>query len=85
MEIRLTEDYRVTDDPLQYILQERMIREKDGSEYWVNIGYYGSLEYLVRGLLNHEIHDADIHSLEEVITCLQACTEEICRNLTAME
>lgn len=81
MEIKLTENYRITDDPLQYILQGRCIREKDGSEYWVNVGYYGTFEYLVRGLLNHEIHEADIHSLEEVIACLQACTEEICRNL----
>lgn len=85
MEIKLNDDYRITDDPLQYILQRKMIHKETGKEYWVNEGYYGSFEFLVRGLLNREIHGADIHTLQQIIDVLKASTEEICHSLTAME
>lgn len=77
MQIQLTNDYRIIDDPLQFILQHRCIRQSDGSDYWVNEGYYGTLNSLVTALLTHEIHDTDISTIREIPNVLQACTASI--------
>ena len=77
MQIQLTDDYRIIDDPLQFILQHRCIRKSDGSDYWVNEGYYGTLNSLVSALLTREIHDADISTIREIPAVLRVCTNYI--------
>lgn len=77
MQIQLNDDYRIIDDPLQFILQHRCIRKSDGSDYWVNEGYYGTLNSLVSALLTREIHDADISTICEIPNVLRACTASI--------
>lgn len=77
MQIQLTDDYRIIDDPLQFMLQHRCIRKSDGSYYWVNEGYYGTLNSLVSALLTREIHDADISTIREIPAVLRACTASI--------
>lgn len=81
MNIRLTDDYRITSDPLQYILQHRMVHQKTKEEYWVNEGYYGSLETLFKGLVHHEIVSSDISSLPEIIHVVQGLISEISTNV----
>jgi len=54
----ITEDYRVTADIYSYHLEKRYITESGndiGSEYWINIGYYGRVEHLLTALLNLEL------------------------------
>lgn len=77
MQIQLTDDYRIVDDPLQFVLQRRYIRKTDGQEYWTNEGYYGSLNSLVSALLTREIHDSDISTIQEIPAVLKACTASI--------
>ena len=77
MNITLNSDWRIIDDPLQFVLQHRYIKKKDGSEYWVNEGYYGTLNSLCTALLTKEIHDADISVIEDIPAVLKACTKKL--------
>lgn len=77
MQIQLNDDYRIIDDPLQFVLQHRCIRKSDGSDYWINEGYYGTLNSLVSALLTKEIHDADVSTIREIPAVLRACTDTI--------
>jgi len=73
MEIRLTNDYKLVTDSLNYILQKRnVVKNKDsenyGNETWSSIGWYGKLEHLVNKLIELEIKQSDVDQLHELIT-----------------
>lgn len=58
--IKINEKYVVDSDNLQYILKEKKTAKSDnkkslGKDYYVTIGYYGSLESLANALLEKQI------------------------------
>jgi len=71
MIIKLTDNYQISTDSLNYILQKRVIvtkGENEGKERIENVGYYGKIERLLNALLEIKIKDLDVDS----ITSLQA-------------
>lgn len=82
MKLRLSDNYQIETDTLNYILQKISIRQKGknkGKEIVSNIGYYGKIEHLLNALLEHKIKglDAkDIHSLQAQIAGLKDFIKE---------
>jgi len=66
MIIKLTDNYQISTDSLNYILQKRVIvtkGENEGKERIENVGYYGKIENLLNALLEIKIKDLDIDSI----------------------
>ncbi|MBO1003137.1 hypothetical protein [Pseudogracilibacillus auburnensis] len=79
MEIKLTGKHYVTTDNHQYVLREERKSEK-GDLYKVVLGYYGTFNHLVRGLIEKEIKN---DSTNDLIT-LKKRLSEIEQNITRL-
>lgn len=71
MEIQLNENFRITTDNYNYILQEqKLVQPKDDSKEqyykWDDVDYYGKLEHALNSALEKITRDSDIKSLEEL-------------------
>lgn len=58
--IKLSEDYGIGSDEFNIILYQRKVNQKEdtknfGKEYYSVIGYYSSVESLLKGLINKQI------------------------------
>lgn len=65
LKIHLTDKYQITADSFQYILQEKSISESR-NDYEKNIAYYGTLEQLVKGLLEREIKSSAVEQIAQL-------------------
>jgi hypothetical protein len=57
---KITDKYYLDSDSLNYILMEKHTYEKGkniGEDYYTNVGYYGSLKYLYKTLIELEIKE----------------------------
>lgn len=74
MNIKIGNDYVVSSDKLNWILKERHVTNPDhplskskvAEERFETIGYYGRFEYLLNSLLDKELRQLDINTLEEL-------------------
>ena len=88
MQIRLSEDYQLTSDRLQYILQERKVPTKGeniGKEYWDNIGYYNKLQTALEGYVDMRVRTSDKNSVAELITYLKEIKKEVTDMMEGVE
>ena len=58
--IQLNEDYAISCDDLNILLHERKVNQKEGTknfgkEYYSPIGYYNSVDAVLRALINKQI------------------------------
>ena len=58
--IQLSEDYALSADSMNIILHQRKVNQKEGTknygkEYYSVIGYYGSVDSLLKALINKQI------------------------------
>jgi len=58
--IKLSEDYGIGADEFNIILHQRKVNQKEGTksygdEYYSVIGYYGSVDSLLKALINKQI------------------------------
>jgi hypothetical protein len=80
MNIRLSEDYQLTSDKYQYILQERKIAEKGkqkGKERWDNVGYYSKLNQALESYIDMRVKDSDNNSVAGLLSYLKEITKEV--------
>ena len=84
MNIRITEDYRLTSDAYNFIVEKRSITGPDskkiapGTEKWKQLSSHPTIELACKGLLRHKLLDSDAQSLKELIevhTATQAAIE----------
>ena len=76
--IKLSEDYTLSADSMNIILHQRKVNRKEGSknygkEYYSVIGYYGSIDSVLRALINKQIQVnlAEQTSLESLINSVE--------------
>ena len=76
--IKLSEDYALSADSMNIILHQRKVNRKEGSknygkEYYSPIGYYGSIDSVLRALINKQIQVnlAEQTSLESLINSVE--------------
>ena len=91
--IRINNDYRITSDQYQFVLNERYIsdptkapgwkkREAEGAdptprEKWREVGYYGTIESASKAVINRSIRESEAQSLAEVVDLIY----EVKRNI----
>lgn len=76
--IKLSEDYGIGSDEFNVILYQRKVNQKEdtknyGKEYYSPIGYYSSIESVLRALINKQIQInlAEQTSLESLINSVE--------------
>lgn len=80
MKIQLDENYRITTDPLNFILEEKRIAQSGknkGNEIWVNIGYFGTLRPLLKDYIKTNIKNSNIDTIEGVLARMDELEENI--------
>ncbi|MEG2707433.1 MAG: DUF5405 family protein [Erysipelotrichaceae bacterium] len=76
--IKLNEDYGISADDFNVTLHQRQVNKKEGSknfgkEYYSTIGYYSSVETLLKGLINKQIQInlAEQTTLESLVNSVE--------------
>lgn len=83
VDIRIDEDYKITSDEYQYILQEKKVKknskdkENIGETYWVSRGYHGSIESALKGYKKVKIHHSDIKNIEQLLNKIEEIDKKI--------
>ena len=65
MIIQIDEQYRVTTDPYQWIIQKR--RTRKGEEDWKPLTYHHSLDSAIQGLREHLVRDSDAQTVADAL------------------
>jgi hypothetical protein len=70
-------NYNIERDKMNWILQEKRVSNPNHPNSkgevkvrYVEVGYYGKIEHLVNALLNKELLQSDINTLEDIKTTL---------------
>lgn len=82
MNIQLNENYRITSDKDNVILEERKISKKgknEGKEYYKQIGYFPNLEVALKDFARLKIKLSDTEGIEELKDLMKEILEEIRR------
>lgn len=80
MKIKLSEDYQLTSDRYQYIIQERKVvkaGKTKGKEYWENIGYYKKLQTALECYIDMRVRTSDKNSLTELLAYSKEIKKEV--------
>ena len=81
MNIKIDDNYRITGDSMQYILQERKERKEikidpktgklEGKYYYVNVGYFGKIYYALQAFKELQIRNSDVTSVDELLKLIK--------------
>lgn len=85
MIINLNDQYRITTDALNYVLEEKKIinkGDKVGESYWTNVGYYPSLEGTVSAILKKGIQTTEVEGVQNIINEIKMATRELTERIT---
>ena len=75
MKIQINEDWRITSDPQNFILEMRRVKGTEsktpGEEYYTAEGFYTNLDNALQGLVRRSVLDSDCDSLESLNALLR--------------
>jgi len=81
MEIQVTENYKITTKPLNVVINKRYEKQKDGKGTGVfdykEDGFYPNLESACIAVLNKEIIDCDVTTVEDLKSFIQKAVMDI--------
>ena len=81
IKINLNKDFRITSDPLNYILEKRGVKGEDaknpGEEVWKPVGFYTSLSNTLEGYQKHKVRASDVDSLKGLFGLLVSIQSDI--------
>lgn len=82
MEIQVTENYRITTKPLNVVINKRYEKEdkegnKTGEISYKEDGFYPNLESACVAVLNKEIIDCDVTTVEDLKSFIQKAVMDI--------
>ena len=80
MIVPITEQYRVTTDPHQWIIQKR--RTRRGGEEWESQTYHPSFQSALQSLGEHLVRASDTQTLEEALVAVENVTTTLSQALT---
>ncbi len=93
--IKLNEDYALSADSMDILLHQRKVNQKEctegyGDEYYSVIGYYSSVERVLKALINNQIQlsiseqttlESLVNSVETYVSLLHDNVVEVVRTL----
>jgi len=85
MIIPIDENFRISSDREQWIIQERKVTETGknaGKENWVNVSYWGTVQGAVKGLSGLMIWLCDSESLIGVLEYIEKLSTKLTQALT---
>ena len=88
MEIQINNDYLITSDSFNYILQKRGIAEKGekiGSETLKTLGYYSTLENLFNDLISKHLKESKCKNFKEVVDEIRLLKQDIYKALKPLK
>ena len=85
MKINLNDKYVITSDTYCYVLNKKMVNKKTNKEYLLAVGYYGNLEHLVDSLINREIRELEINSIQGVLEVIENAKNDIVSHLKEID
>ena len=81
LNIKLNDDYKITSDPMNFILEKRGVAGKKsktpGKTTCKNVGFYQKLSHALEGFLKHEVLASDVDSLLELAFLLRTIQADI--------
>lgn len=80
LNVELDGNYKITSDSMNYILQERKIvleGDSKGKEYFTNIGYYNSLNSLLKSYSELSIRNSDAKTIKEILKIVKETKTKI--------
>lgn len=85
MFIQLDEDFRMTSDPKNLVLEKRSVitnkEDETTREIWVNDGYYSSLNGLLNGYMKKSIMKSSAETLGELAEDIKRIEKNIDKQL----
>lgn len=85
MQVEINDDYRISTDPHNYILETKRVAgekaKKPGMVMWDAVGFYSSLEGVIKGCLFNGIENNDLEGVQEVKNYLDTLGSEILKSL----
>lgn len=86
MDIKLNDEYRVTSDSRQYILQRFTgSYDKNGNEVRTNVTYHGTIASLVNNLLERQVRTTELNNLIDIKESMVVYAIEITEMLEKVE
>lgn len=85
MEINLNDKYVITSDTYCYVLNKKMVNKNTNEEYLSAVGYYGDLKHLVDSLINREIRELEINSIQGVLEVIENAKNDIVSHLKEID
>ena len=85
MIIPIDENFRISSDKYQWIIQERKVTETGknaGQERWANVSYWGTVQGAVKGLSGLMIWLCDSESLIGVLEYIEKLSTKLTQALT---
>ena len=80
MKLPIDEQYRISSDANQWILQKS--RTRKGVQEWESIAYYTDLDPLVKSLTNRMVRESDATTLADALAAIENVTTTISQALT---
>ena len=80
MIVPINEQYRITSDPRQWIVQQR--RTRKGKEGWEPQTYHQSFESALQSLGERLVRDSNAQTLEEALVDVENATTTLSQALT---
>lgn len=82
MEIKLNDNYVLTSDTYNYILNKITVNKNKNETYLVPIAYYGTIEKLIYGLFENKIKTCELDNLNDIKALITNATCEMATKLT---
>lgn len=85
MEINLNDKYVITSDTYCYVLNKKMVNKNTNEEYLSAVGYYGDLKHLVDSLINREVRESEVTSIQGVLEVIENAKNDIVSRLKEID
>jgi len=83
MNLPINEQYRISSDANQWILQKS--RTRKGVQEWESIAFYTDLDQLVKSLKNRMVRESDATTLAEALVAIENVTTTLSQALTTQK
>ena len=74
MELKIDDNFKISSDSMQYILQQRKIvaeGDRKGKEYYTNLGYYGKIYHALQDYKELQIRNSNVTTVEELMELIK--------------
>ena len=83
MKLPINEQYRISSDANQWILQK--VRTRKGVKDWESITFHGDLDDLIKDLGNRMVRESDATTLAEALVAIENVTTTLSQALTTQQ